>query len=130
MFNTIINFFENYAWHVTLISTLIFLLSLISSIAIIINLPADNWIKYHQDPRKIPHSRFFVLRNILSVLLFVLGFLMLFLPGQGVLTILIAVFISDLPYRQRIINWIISQDKIQMALNRLRKRFNKEPFIF
>ncbi|MEW6356236.1 MAG: PGPGW domain-containing protein [Planctomycetota bacterium] len=47
-----------------------------------------------------------ILRNILGVLLILLGLVMLVTPGQGILTIVLGFAIMDFPGKKRITSWI------------------------
>jgi len=49
------------------------------------------------------------------------------IPGQGVLTILLGIMISDFPGKERLERKIVSYPKVLEALNKLRERFGKPP---
>ena len=71
-----------------------------------------------------------VVRNVLGSLLCLAGFLMLFLPGQGILTILIGISLLDIPGRKKIIDSLIHRPALQHALNWMRKKTGHPPFRF
>ncbi|MCA8965025.1 MAG: hypothetical protein H6838_10970 [Planctomycetes bacterium] len=71
----------------------------------------------------------FVLRNVLGVLLFVAGVALLFLPGQGLLTMLIGLLIVDLPGKRAIELRLVRRPAILGELNALRARYGKPPFV-
>ena len=71
-----------------------------------------------------------LLRYFLGTLLVVVGILMIFLPGQGVLTTIIGAGLLDFPGKQRLIDTVISWSSIQKALNWIREKGNKTPFTF
>jgi small-conductance mechanosensitive channel len=71
-----------------------------------------------------------IIRNSLGIFLCLAGFLMLFLPGQGLLTILIGASLLDVPGRQKIFNMLIHRHSIQYALNWIRKKTKHPPFQF
>ena len=47
--------------------------------------------------------------------------------GQGVLTILLGIMLSDFPGKERLERKIVSYPKVLEALNRLRERFGSQP---
>lgn len=69
------------------------------------------------------------IRNLLGFSLIVLGLLMLILPGQGILTILIGLFLMNFPGKYKLERKLISMPKILKSLNWIRHKANKEPFV-
>ncbi|MCB9778944.1 MAG: hypothetical protein H6742_10305 [Alphaproteobacteria bacterium] len=75
-----------------------------------------------------PRARIGVLaRNAAGGLLVVLGILMLFVPGQGVLTILAGLVLVDLPGRMRVARWLLAKGRVARAVDRLRGRAGVAP---
>ena len=70
----------------------------------------------------------FILRNIIGLLLVALGFAKLFLPGQGVMTIIIGLAIMRFPYKQRLLFKATRSPAIQASLDWLRGKTGKKPF--
>jgi hypothetical protein len=70
-----------------------------------------------------------VLRNLLAVALVGLGIILSLpgVPGQGLLTILLGIMLSDFPGKERLERKIVGYPKVLQALNRLRQRFEKPP---
>ncbi len=71
-----------------------------------------------------------IIRNGLGGFLCFAGVIMLFLPGQGLLTILIGVSLLDVPGRQKVLNMLIHRHSIQHALNWIRKKTGRPSFQF
>ena len=103
---------------------------------ILVKIPAD----YFQDSEKdkfLAHKSQFVRvlaiigKNLAGVLLVVLGILLSLpgVPGQGVLTILLGIMLLDFPGRRRLERRIVSGPKVNNAINKLRRRFNKPPLV-
>lgn len=69
------------------------------------------------------------IRNIFGLILFILGFIMLFTPGQGIITILLAVLVMRFPYKRELEQKIIANKNILKALNWLRDKNNKPHII-
>ncbi len=71
-----------------------------------------------------------VLRNLIGVVLLVAGIAMLFLPGQGILTIIVAVAIMDIPGKRRLIARLTSPPRVRRGLDWLRKKAGKDAFFW
>ena len=69
-----------------------------------------------------------VLKNVIGVCFIALGVLLLVLPGQGLLTILIGLVMTDFPGKYRLERWLVSRPGLHDLLNRFRARVNKPPF--
>ena len=67
-------------------------------------------------------------RNLLAILLLSAGLAMLVLPGQGVLTILAGLLLSDLPLRDRVVRALVARPRVAAALKRLRAWGGVPPF--
>lgn len=72
----------------------------------------------------------FFVRNAIGVVLLASGVLMLFLPGQGILTILLSLLFLDFPGRHRLISRILDSRRTRAGLNGIRKKFGKKQFNF
>ncbi|EKF73047.1 hypothetical protein A11A3_15612 [Alcanivorax hongdengensis A-11-3] len=66
-------------------------------------------------------------RNILAIVLLVAGLLMLVLPGQGLLTILIAIMTSTFPGKYRLERAIMRRPGVYRAANWIRRKYNRPP---
>lgn len=71
---------------------------------------------------------FLLLRNLLGVLFVTAGILMLFLPGQGILTILIGLLCMSFPGKQNLIDYLIGRKTLQISLNWTRRKMSRPPF--
>jgi len=68
-----------------------------------------------------------ILKNMLGLVLFLAGVLMLFLPGQGLLTIFLGIMLMDFPGKYRLERYIISRGPVLRGINWLRKRSGVAP---
>lgn len=68
-----------------------------------------------------------VLRNTLATLLLLAGIAMLVLPGQGMLTIVIAIMVSTFPGKYRLERAIMRRPGILRAANWIRRRYRQPP---
>ncbi|MDE0467906.1 MAG: hypothetical protein OYL97_12705 [Candidatus Poribacteria bacterium] len=65
------------------------------------------------------------LKNLLGVVLVIVGFIQIPLPGPGILTVLIGVIISDIPGKRRLERRIIRSPVVLAAANGIRSRFKR-----
>lgn len=63
-----------------------------------------------------------IIKNLVGIVFFIAGVAMLVLPGQGVLTMLIGMGLTDFPGKYKIERKIVSNMKVFKALNWVRKR--------
>ena len=65
------------------------------------------------------------LKNLVAVILIIVGIILIPLPGQGILTVLIGLIISDIPGKRKLERRIIQSPTVLSALNHIRSRFNR-----
>ena len=70
-----------------------------------------------------------LVKNVIGTVFLFAGFLMLFLPGQGVLTMLIGVSMLDFPGKRKLEAKLISQPAVLSVVNSMRKRRGRPPFV-
>lgn len=68
-----------------------------------------------------------VLKNLLGVVLLLMGIAMLVLPGQGVMTMLVGLLLVDFPGKFRVERWLVTRGPILRSINWLRRRRGKSP---
>jgi hypothetical protein len=101
----------------------------------VVKLPADYFVLHRQPrsdrPTSVSHWVQLLLRNLLALGLIGLGIILSLpgVPGQGLLTILLGIMLSDFPGKERLERKIVSYPKVLAALNRLRERFAKPPLM-
>ena len=131
MLNFLIAFSKEYAdvfLGLTLFSALSVILVMTVSARVIAQLPADYFITPHQDKAYLQHFhpsiRVFIplLKNITEVLLIVAGIVMLFIPRQGILTMLAGVVLTDFPGKLRCELWLVRRAKVCRSINWLGRR--------
>lgn len=119
-----------------LLSVVTFLVSLLL-IPFLISRASVDYFRMHQIVIEQRHRRhpviaflIKIIRNSLGSLLCLVGFIMLFLPGQGIITILIGISLLDVPGKQKALNVLIHRPTIQHALNWIRQKAGRPPFHF
>ena len=115
------------------ISLLTFITSLLLIPLIVRKLPADVFIRLYSRPRQPPALSpgrivLLVCRNAIAVLLLVSGFIMLFIPGQGLLTMLIGLLLLTFPGKQKLVLQLIRRQPIQKSLDWIRIKQHCQPF--
>jgi hypothetical protein len=118
----------------TALSIVFFVGSLIAIPFILIRLPTDffdtrvprRWMEdHHPILRLLGH----LVKNVVGAIFLFAGFLMLFLPGQGVLTMLIGVTMLDFPGKRKLEAKMIGQPTVLNAINSMREKFGKPPLM-
>ncbi|XQW86542.1 PGPGW domain-containing protein [Thalassotalea piscium] len=71
-----------------------------------------------------------VVKVIVGICFLVCGFAMLFLPGQGLITMLIGLSLLPFPGKAKFERRLLARKSIRSTLNWIRKKANKDPFIF
>src|SRR6187200_1819372 len=108
----------------TALSVVFFIGTLIAIPFILVRLSADYFDV--RVPRPWMEDRHPILRVAGPVFVFA-GFLMLFLPGQGVLTMLIGISMLDFPGKRKIEAKLIGQPTVLSVINSMRKKYGKPP---
>lgn len=118
----------------TVISLIFFVGSLIAIPYILVRIPADyfdvrvprHWMQnHHPILRMMGH----IAKNAVGAIFLFAGFLMLFLPGQGILTMLIGVSMLDFPGKRKIEAKMIGQRTVLGVINGMRDKFGKPPLV-
>lgn len=71
-----------------------------------------------------------IVKIIIGMCLLLIGLVMLVLPGQGLITILIAFSLLPFPGKNKLEQNILSRKSVRSSLNWIRIKANKDPFIF
>jgi hypothetical protein len=116
----------------TALSIVFFVGSLIAIPFILVRLPTDffdtrvprRWMENHHPVlRLLGH----LVKNVIGAIFVFAGFLMLFLPGQGILTMLIGITMLDFPGKRKLEARMIGQPAVLNAINGMREKFGKPP---
>lgn len=116
----------------TALSIVFFVGSLIAIPFILVRLPTDffdtrvprHWMENHHPVlRLLGH----LAKNVVGAIFLFAGFLMLFLPGQGILTMLIGITMLDFPGKRKLEAKMIGQPAVLNAINGMREKFGKPP---
>lgn len=91
-------------------------------------LPNDYFFKQNNNSNHTLPTR--IMRNLIGVLVLIVGIILLFLPGQGLVLILFGLTLIDFPGKRRLLLKLFSSLKVRSAFNRFRKLLGAEPFIW
>lgn len=75
------------------------------------------------------HALVVVLKNLLGLVFLLGGLAMLVLPGQGLLTILVALILLDFPGKYRLERRLVRSPRVVRSINWLRRRTGARPLI-
>jgi len=85
----------------------------------------DSWLGRHPAARVTAR----VIKNSLGVVLFLAGLAMMVLPGQGILTVLVALSLLEFPGKRALELRLIRQPSINRSINWMRKKSGRSPLI-
>lgn len=115
------------------LSLLMLALSLVALALVVITLPADYFTCDHRAPASLAHPHplpwrgLSFLKNLVGIAFILVGIALLVLPGQGALTILIGLTMTNFPGKYRLERRMMRQRAINKTLNEIRKLAGKRP---
>lgn len=98
---------------------------------VVVRLPADYFVASRRElaqRRGILGWVWFVVRNLLGLGLLLAGVALLFLPGQGLLTMFAGLLLLDVPGKRRLELRIVRRPAIRTELDQLRAKHGRPPF--
>lgn len=129
----LLDFLTEHAGLLVGLSLLTAVLTLVLVPVLIIQIPADYFCHHHRLHISKRHPLLNVVikvaKNLLGAVFLLVGFVLLFLPGQGLLLILVGLLIMNYPGKYRLERWLIRRPGVLPALNALRVRRGKPPLI-
>ncbi|MGD9636383.1 MAG: hypothetical protein AB7G28_22340 [Pirellulales bacterium] len=122
-------------WWLFAISLALFLLTPLVVGWLVVRMPADYFTAGYR--RQLVYwDRHWALRwtvrgakNLLGAGLIAAGILMLFVPGQGLLTIVVGILLVDFPGKYRLERWLVTRPTVWRTINSLRGRAKCEPLV-
>jgi hypothetical protein len=100
---------------------------------VVIQLPTDYFLHQRQIVADAWHRHpvlrpiVFLVKNVLGIVLFASGIVMLVAPGQGVLTIVVGVMLVDFPGKRSFERWLATRPPVWRSINWLRERAGRAP---
>lgn len=111
----------------------VFIISLLCLPWLVAKIPEDYFVPKKRKPtnwksqRPVVRLLTLIGKNLLGISLILAGLLMLFLPGQGILTLVTGLLLTDYPGKFRLERRIVSTPAILNGLNWLRAKTKKPP---
>ncbi len=116
------------------LSFVTFAVSLVILPLIIARIPGDYFLEttpgFLQTLPLLPRICLLVIKNMAGVVLMATGIIMLFIPGQGLLTIIVGVALMNFPGKKRLELMLLRMRKIRRVLNWIRKKKGVREFMF
>lgn len=100
---------------------------------LVIRIPSDYFRHRHRehsyaaDRHPVIHHTMVIGKNFIGALLIIAGVAMLVLPGQGLLTLLVGLLLTDFPGKYALEKRIVRQPGVLAAMNWLRARAGHAP---
>jgi hypothetical protein len=91
----------------------------------ILRLPAGYFVRRG---RKEKNRALMIFRNIIGVILLIIGVALLFLPGQGILMIIASLIICEFPRKKKVLYALIKRLHLKNKLNHYRKKHQCQEF--
>jgi len=120
-------------WWIVLFSAITLGLVMVAVPFAVSRLPSDYFIRTSRSGWKGQH-RFgwirwpvLVVKNLIGLGFLFFGVLMLVLPGQGLLTILIAAMLLDYPGKRRLQRWVVRRKGVSSSINWMRRKAGRPP---
>ncbi len=119
----------------SVVSLLMLIGSLVVTPWLLVRLPADYflldkptlWTRLKTETRL--RRCLIVLKNLLGILCITAGLLMIMLPGQGLLTLMVGIFLLDFPGKKELERRLVARPSILKAINWLRRRHGRPELI-
>lgn len=125
----------NTLWFLAISSLITFFISLSVVPYLLIRIPSD-YFSHRKRQRSLVSNHnpvlrivFIIGKNVIGYVFIVLGIAMLFLPGQGLLTVLLGIILIDFPGKYKFERWLVLRKHVLRSINWLRQRSNREPLL-
>lgn len=112
-----------------------FVVTLAAGPLVLLAMPSDYFCERNDGQgqrRRLTPARvaWLTIKNLFGLCLIAAGLVMLVTPGQGVISILVGLWMMDLPGKRRLERRIVGQPRVLQAINKLRARFGRPPLEF
>lgn len=134
MLDTALKFIDQYQQILTtigIVSGVVFVATLLFIPYLLGLIPADHFVRpalQNRKPISILTGVKLLLKTLIGLLLLLAGIVMLVTPGQGVISIVLGLFLMQFPGKRRLERRFIQHDPTFNALNWLRSKAKKPPF--
>ena len=130
-FSALPTFLLEHSGSLLLLSLVTLLLTLVLLPVIIGRLPVDYFAgprpRHHVTTDPVLSVLLFVVRNIVGAGLVLLGVVLLFTPGQGLLTLFVGLLLMDYPGKHALEQSLVRRDGVLAGLNWVRRKRGHPP---
>ena len=126
----IADYHQYFVW-MGIVSFVVFVASLLLTPLLLGKIPQDYFIHTNQHKVEIEHLGHLiivVIRTLIGFVLLIAGIIMLVSPGQGIISILLGLFLMEFPGKRKLELKLINHEPTFKALNWLRGKAGKDPF--
>ena len=109
------------------ISVVMFITTLLLVPVMVVRIPEDYFAQEKRRVSDFPVNR--LLKNLLGSVFILAGIGMLFLPGQGILSILIGISLTSFPGKYRLERRLVLMPKVLRSINWLRGKSGVPPLV-
>jgi archaellum biogenesis protein FlaJ (TadC family) len=124
------DYHQYFVW-MGIVSFVVFVSSLLLTPFLLGKIPQDYFVHTNQQKVEIKHLGHLIIvisRTIVGFVLLIAGIIMLVTPGQGIISILLGLFLMEFPGKRKLELKLINHEPTFKALNWLRGKANKDPF--
>lgn len=120
-------------WWLGIFSLVTFFLTILFLPLVIVRLPKDYFVREKPNGFINRQNRrcrvaLLLMKNLMGLVLILMGFLMLFVPGQGVLTILAGLSVMNFPGKRKLEINLVSKKNVFKSLNWIRTKAKRGHF--
>lgn len=121
--------------YASLISLITFVGTILLMPVLILLIPPDYFsnpgrrMRYLIKKRPVIGLFILTLKNLIGIIFLMIGFILLFIPGQGLLTILIGLIMVNFPGKYKIERRLVQKPGIIQAINSIRTKFKRSRLI-
>jgi len=119
-------FLGSWAWIFLPVSLLTFAGTLVMLPVLLLRIPEDYFLKRNQSGEK-RHWAWHLAKNVAGLIFLLMGFIMLFIPGQGLLTILAGLWLMDIPGKRAMQMKLLRRPSVRNGINHIRRKGGKAP---
>jgi len=122
-------------WIISVVSLAAFVGTVAALPFFVARIPEDYFLRSEtRSPRQYAnfpaHVLYLILKNLAGVVFVIAGVVMLFIPGQGILTILIGILLMNFPGKRSFALRAICHPPVLAAINWMRERSRRPPLAF
>lgn len=120
-------------WWLAILSIVVFVGTIAMVPVLATKIPIDYFTNRRRKPsryRKLYPAPYFILmfiKNFFGVAFILTGFMLLFLPGQGIITILIGLMLMNFPGKFAMERWLVNRSGVMSVINWIRAKRSCPP---